>query len=452
MTDATHSWRPVPLVGLDGEPVEPPRIGRVLYRDRVHLLSGEPESLKSWAGFVLCVEEMNAERAVMFVDFESSARDAYERLCCLGVSDVEIDARFLYFQPSEPLGEDSRSDVECMVREKRPSLVVIDATIGALTLHGLDPNSGVDVERFHRIVVAPFRVGGAAVAVIDHLTKNPEGRGKFAIGSERKVGAVDVHLGFKVVTPFGRGRVGRARVAVRKDRPGFLPRPNCAELELVSDPTTGAIKWTWLSGEAQLEDGVFRPTALMERVSRFLEAQPEPIGRSHVESDVKGNTNHLRAAIDALVRDGFATEAAGPNRARLLRSARPYRENESAHGPLMAEAPESAHGPLTENSSVQASPLKSAHGPLTSPLLSPLTHGPSSKGPMSGQGETDPPGIGENGHVGWLMDAYDRGEITLEEAARNFDQHQLLTGERAGAHTCPFQRLPYSAFPARGRA
>ena len=47
-------------------------------------------------------------------------------------------------------------------------------------------------------------------------------RGAFAIGSERKVGGVDVHLCFEVVLPIKRGGRGLYKIVTHKDRLGRL--------------------------------------------------------------------------------------------------------------------------------------------------------------------------------------------------------------------------------------
>ena len=55
------------------------------------------------------------------------------------------------------------------------------------------------------------------------------GRGKFAIGGERKIGRADVHLRFRDVTPARRGPDGLYRVLVHTDRLGHLHRPKAAD-------------------------------------------------------------------------------------------------------------------------------------------------------------------------------------------------------------------------------
>jgi hypothetical protein len=70
----------------------------------------------------------------------------------------------------------------------------------------------------------------------------------------------------------------------------------------------------------------------MERVSRFLEMQSAPSSRNEIETYVTGKRRWIRLAVEHLVREGFARETEGPNRARLIASIRPYRDGEFAPG------------------------------------------------------------------------------------------------------------------------
>jgi hypothetical protein len=324
---ATHSWQPIDLLGDALEPPEPPTIGGIIYPGRRHWVTGEPESLKSWCAAILCVEEMNSGRTVAYIDFEMGRREILERLRALGADDELIRDRFIYFEPAEALTTpEVLADVRAVIEQRRPTLVAIDAAAGALALHGCDPNSGADVERFYRTVIEELRARDAAIIVLDHLTKDKEARGRYAIGSERKIGAADVHLRFEVVQPFGRGKTGRAKIETKKDRPGHLRRPRAADLELVSDPDTGAITWTFAAPAADEIPATFRPTALMEKVSIYIERCVDPPSRNIVTSGVKGNAAALRLAIDTLLRENYLAAEDGARGAKLLRSLKPYRQ------------------------------------------------------------------------------------------------------------------------------
>jgi hypothetical protein len=324
----SHSWQPVDLVALGLDPPSPPTIAGLIYPGRRHIVSGEPETLKTWLALVACADEIRAGSTVVYADFENGGASMLERLRALRLSDHELE-RFLYLAPEEPMTDPSiLADVRALLVERQPSLVVFDSYTAALSLHDLDPNSGVEVERFGREVIAPIQDVGAAFLALDHLPKAREGRGKFAIGSERKVAGTDVHLGLEAVQPFGRGKSGLARVITHKDRPGHLSRPRAAELELTSDAETGSVTWTFRQPrEADDDAGGFRPTRLMEKVSRFVEAHvpEETPSRKAVEEAVTGKATFVRQAMDVLLAEDFIAEEPGPRNARLLRSLRPYR-------------------------------------------------------------------------------------------------------------------------------
>jgi hypothetical protein len=127
---------------------------------------------------------------------------------------------------------------------------------------------------------------------------------------------------------FHPGQVFRPRVITHKDRPGHLSRPRAAELELTSDPENGRVTWAFRQPrEADDDAGGFRPTRLMEKVSRFVEAHvpEETPSRKAVEEAVTGKATFVRQAMDVLLAEDFIAEEPGPRNARLLRSLKPYR-------------------------------------------------------------------------------------------------------------------------------
>jgi hypothetical protein len=185
----THSWVPVDLLATAAARPEPPTISGLADPARRHVFSGEPETLKTWAALILCVEEIRKGENVLWADFETGRAEMLERLRDLGLTDSEIESSFIYMEPTGPLAEGAiRADVEALIEGWRP-LVVIDAFTGALEIHGCDPNSGTEIARSFRTVIQTFRAWGGAVVILDHVPKNRDARGKFSIGSERKIGA-----------------------------------------------------------------------------------------------------------------------------------------------------------------------------------------------------------------------------------------------------------------------
>jgi hypothetical protein len=307
---AQHSWQPIDLVALGADEPDPPTIGGILYPGKRHLLYAEAETLKSWLALCLTAEQLELGQAVLWLDYEMDGRQVLGRLHDLGVSADAIRDQFIYLHPSEPLGElGTVTAFETLVAHRNPSLAVVDAMTAALTLQNLDPNIGRDIELFYRGIADRCRAHGAAVLVLDHVTKDRETRGRFAIGSERKVSAVDVALGLKIERAFGRGRSGLAHITVNKDRGGYLTRPRAADFEITSDPDTGRVTWSLSppspSTQASTDTG-FKPTALMEKVDTYLSCQLGPVSRNQIALAVTGRKEYVLMAIDCLMQDGRA--------------------------------------------------------------------------------------------------------------------------------------------------
>ena len=325
------TWDPVNLAKLEERPLLTPSLGGIglVYPGKRHVFSGPPESAKTLAAYTIALAEIRAGGVVILIDFEMGPYDARERLRDLGATD-EAFAHLFYVEPEAPA-------TEAVMRELlvwKPTLVIVDASVGAYDLQGLDDNKRKDVEQFASVWVDTFRFHDVATILLDHVPKNADGRGRFAIGSERKVGGADVHLGFEVVQPVRRGGEGLYRVIVHKDRLGHLHRPKAAEFVLTSDPETHAITATFaLESSDQSEDGQqWEPTVLMQRVSEFLAAMTEPVSRNRVETSIHGRAVYLRQALDALVRGGYASETPGRAGARLYALVKPYRGGAAAPG------------------------------------------------------------------------------------------------------------------------
>jgi hypothetical protein len=203
---------------------------------------------------------------------------------------------------------------------------VLDGFNPLLTLHGFDADRGSDVEQFYRLF-DPIRKAGAAVVLTDNVVKAAEARGKWAIGSERKKSKAEVHLGMVTITPLVRGGTGRAKIQVHKDRPGHLQRPSVGIFEVTAEEDRCA--WAIHPDDSHTSEGDFRPTNLMEKVSRYLELHSEPQTRTQIENNVVGKGKGIRVAIDRLIVEGYATEFGGPNQSRPVRLERAFREDES---------------------------------------------------------------------------------------------------------------------------
>jgi AAA domain len=327
-------WQPVDLgVLLRGEQLDPaPTILRrtdaeaLLYPGRVHLVYGEPESAKGWLVLAACMEQMELGQSVVYIDFEDSAGTAIARLQSLGASHEQIGNLFTYIRPDTP----ATAEVVASIPGIGAALVVIDGVTEAMTMHGLELKDNADVAKFVELLPRPLAKMGAAVVLVDHVAKDANGRGRFAIGAQHKLAGIDgAAYSLEVVKPFGRGLSGISRLTVTKDRPGFV-RPvsvygkRTGDVHLTSGD--GGAVVVRIEPAADVTGDAFRPTFLMERVSRFLETLTEPASQTVIERKVEGKIESVRRALDVLVTEGFVERTPGPRNSLNHALTRPFRE------------------------------------------------------------------------------------------------------------------------------
>lgn len=325
---ASWLWRD--LADLEDVPPVQPTLGGVglVYPGMRHVFSGPQESAKTLAAYAIALQVVRAGDRVALVDFEMGQWDTRTRLRELGASQEEIRA-FAYLEPeSAP----SSVDTDAIIQELEPALVVVDASAGAFAVSGMDDNRRAEVELWHRSWIDPFRRAGIATLVLDHVVKSAEARGAYAIGSERKVGGADVHIGFHTVNPVKRGADGLYRVTTHKDRGGFLRRGHCFDFTVSSHPDSHALTCAFVP-VSETQDGKQRPTVYMERISRWLEMQWEGKSRNEIEENVEGGGRYIRWALDVLRSEGWTTEHEGPRRALIVTSQRPYRQDQDSLRP-----------------------------------------------------------------------------------------------------------------------
>jgi hypothetical protein len=302
----------------------------LLYDSRIHQVSAEPEAGKSWLGLRAIADLLKTGCNALLIDFESTASENVVRLLGLGVDEDRILDQFIYLRPHEPLTDATRSDFEAALAQS-PALVVIDGATEALTIHGLDLADNADIARWLELLPRPAARSGAAVLLVDHVVKNREARGRYAIGAQHKLAGIDVAYALEVVEPFGRGQDGKVRLKVMKDRPGhvrqFADGDDVAMVNLRSDADTGAVTITLDPPEPGARGDDFRPTFLMERISRALEDSPGMTARETRSLGGKGAA--LDAALRILVSEGHV-EMRPEGSAHRHYSLRPFRDEEGS--------------------------------------------------------------------------------------------------------------------------
>lgn len=168
------------------------------------------------------------------------------------------------------------------------ALAVVDGVTDALGVFGWATKDNDEVARWIRAVPKAIAARtGAAVVLIDHVTKDTSSRGRFAIGGQSKMaGLTGAAYTVEVAQPLGRGLRGEVVLRVGKDRPGAV-RPHCGSfhkkdrtqeaarvvIDSTASPPVVTIHPQGASqdGEANADSAEFRPTALMERISKLIE-------------------------------------------------------------------------------------------------------------------------------------------------------------------------------------
>ncbi len=326
--ETPDSWRAQDLNGLPEQPPIPPNLGNthLVYPGKRHVFSGPPESAKTLAAYCVLIQVVRMGGSAVLIDFEMGAYDARQRLRELGATPLEIK-QIAYVEPEEKASPERVAPLIAL----EPSLVVIDAAAGVYALEGLDDNKRGDVEKISSLYIRAFWRAGIATILLDHVVKDTESRGRFAIGSERKLGGADVHFGFEVVgkQAISRGGKGKYKITTHKDRGGYLKRGHLADLDLTSDPDTHAITWAFSEPVVTTDDeGHFRYTIQMERISRHLEIAVGPLTVNQIKDDVTGQGKQLGAALDALVSEGYVSREDGPGSSKLHTARKPYRRDD----------------------------------------------------------------------------------------------------------------------------
>lgn len=342
------SWAPVDLSRfLDSSYTAPtpellPRGDGVclLYPGLTHSFHGESESGKSLLALVEAVRILAAGGRVLFVDFESDPGAVTARLLEFGATPAQVEQQFVYVRPEVSHKANSREAAAFLAHlRERFDLAVIDGVTDALALWGAETKDNDGITRWARDLPKAIADNtGAAVVMVDHVTKDAESRGRFAIGGQAKLAALTgAAYTVEVSQPLGRGLRGVVVLRVAKDRPGHVrghsgpmrPSDRTQEAARVIIDSTGPRPVVTIEAPRTTtgqDARPWRPTAIMEAVSRLLEDAPDPLSFNGVNGATKGREQHVRAALGCLVADGFVTTANGPRSSILHTSARPYRQ------------------------------------------------------------------------------------------------------------------------------
>lgn len=331
----SDDWRPRSVldgIDLDTPPPRPDLLG-IAYSGKTHLVSGRPEAAKTWTAQVIGCEAIRLGGTVLILDTDGTGqRDIADRFLDLGLDRGALADVAYSDDPRELFNPATTPAVEAWIAEhaaRGPVVVVIDSANPTLAALGfrLDEEG---VTQLEAAVINPIKRAGGTIILIDHVAIHADRDSPYSIGTQRKHAAADVHLRLDSIgEPLTRGG-NPAPFAIRgmKDRPGGLTRHgNDKHMGRITftPNDNGAIAHTITLGPPTAHDerATWRPTVLMERISRWAELQPGAFSKRDAEKDVPGKGPALRAAVDALYSEGYL-KAAG----QRWQHARPYREQD----------------------------------------------------------------------------------------------------------------------------
>lgn len=312
----------------------------LLYRDRVNELHGEPEAGKGYIIGAAVGELILKGTAVLYLDFDQDPVGVLERIKAAGVPPERLREHLYLHCISEPLPlrrvdgvrawtEAAAGCLDRLAATPGLAMTVLDGVNAAMSMLGLEPNSAADCADFMRLLVFPFR-SAAGVLLADHTVKDPERRGRFALGSIQKSAALDgASFSVRVLEQPAPGKVGRLRLVVAKDRPGAvraISRRVAGEDVAADVEINGTVDPPNVRIDPPGDASAFAPTYLMERVSRLLEASDEALSLRAIRDGVQGKGAYVDQAVRALVERGHLVREHGPRGAVLHRLARPFRE------------------------------------------------------------------------------------------------------------------------------
>ena len=323
------------------EVLQPTLLGRsdgvfLLYPGMVHSLHGESESGKSLLIQAECIRLINAGHDVLYLDFDSDAKSVVARLVEFGAAAELIEKHFDYRCPEVKPTSPAEVAEWDQILARSYTLAVIDGMTDALGTYGYKINENDDIANWMRAVAKKIAARTeAAVVLIDHVTKDPAGRGRWAIGGQAKMaGLTGAAYTLEVASPLGRGLRGELVLRLGKDRPGclrdacgqFFRKDRTQEAARITVDATTAPPVVTIAPPQDASAAPFRPTHLMQRLSDVIEQQPGLLTRTHAAGQVIGKKEHKLRAVNLLVIEKWVEGRKGPGRHEVLWSIRPYRE------------------------------------------------------------------------------------------------------------------------------
>ncbi|MFC8314919.1 AAA family ATPase [Gordonia sp. NPDC057258] len=351
---SADSWDPIDLTDhMDGTATPPtPTMWRrtdginLLYPGLTHSLFGENESGKSFVALAITAEQIIAARRVLYLDYENDPALIAERLRLLSITTAQAATHLDYRRPETAPDPTNLSWASLLATPY--DLVVIDGVTAALATHGINSNDNDEITRWWRDVPNAIATRtGAAVLLIDHVTKSNDGRGRYPLGAQAKLSNISgaAYMLDTTKDPIAPGALGKLTVRCAKDRPGQVRRHGTdyrasdrshllGTLTIDSTaPTTTTVRLDPGAPPASLStaaaDETERRTRIMTYITRHtFEAaragRPVPtFTKTSIRAEMGTNREQVYATIDCLESEGYLTRLS-PRSGYKMEPAKPY--------------------------------------------------------------------------------------------------------------------------------
>ena len=195
----------------------------LLYRGMLHSLAGPPDCGKTTIAYRAALERLAMDERVVVLDEEGGREVVTEKFLALGAEPAHLERLDYVEFPGRSWDEADRAGLGELLGRVQPTLVIVDSAGAFLGAAGQDENWAAHVTAFYKLLLAAARDHNAAVVVLDHVPKS-EHTGRYARGSGAKLQVADVALMVDAIRPFNRHQSGLLKLAVTKDRRGYLHR------------------------------------------------------------------------------------------------------------------------------------------------------------------------------------------------------------------------------------
>lgn len=297
---------------------------RLLYAGKRNIIWGEPGVGKGWLACAAVEDVLRSGGSVIYADWEDSARGVVARLLAVGCSSAALcdTSRFRYLRPPGPVGARERAALAGHVADLNADLVVIDGVADAMQREGLDENSNTDWYTWSHALPRPLADMGAAVLMVDHVSKDADPKNRYGRGASSKLADIDgIAYQVRSQVPFSRTKPGEVKLVVSKDRAGGVGANGETAAIMHVEPSGGGervvLRFEPPPVEAD-EFGGWQPTRLMAQITEWLalidtEVKPQAV----VDHFSWHKSGVVRDALAALVRTGCVDEVRKGREKRL---------------------------------------------------------------------------------------------------------------------------------------